>query len=585
MANGVIIQYGDIAVGAKEKFAPRITDIEEFSKIERLKENNPKNAFYNNPCELYSTLLNGDATIFPENPEEKPMMIWSNQVSNDDGSFDEPIILTFTSEKFFTAPGLFLRFDEKNEIHPLSAFITWYQVIDGEESVLSEKEFQIASAGFFCEHMVNSFNKIVIEFGKLNMPKNRFKLSSIDYGYGTEFNGKEIRSVEINQVIDPISTSLSISTADVLLDIGGDVNYSFQEKQPIIIYYDDELKITSFIRSTERKSQNLFRISCDDYIGMLNDVPFYGTQTTTNAYNLFETIFLKAGVPYNIDEKLKDVIVSGFIPSTTCRDALMQVAFASASTIDTSESSVVNVVMLSDDVKQEIPRKRIMQGQKMDVLEVATSISIPTTTSFTDSTKDEIIGKFDHNNAGQIVEIKSEKNYSQYILSNYNYATIIESGLTFVKLKIIDTLDAYLWLYGRPISFYKTFHTKENPFFASTDYVKEINIENATMVASENVDKILERCYNELTKTTSYKMSIVEGKHISGGDYIRYGTHKYGQFKFGEKEQKNIVYDPKVSLGDVITCDAEYLGKITGRVIAQRYNLNGNIIVKEVTIK
>lgn len=40
-----------------------------------------------------------------------------------------------------------------------------------------------------------------------------------------------------------------------------------------------------------------------------------------------------------------------------------------------------------------------------------------------------------------------------------------------------------------------------------------------------------------------------------------------------------------VDLGDIIEAETEYLGTVSGRLIQQSFNLNGNILVKEAVLK
>ena len=80
-------------------------------------------------------------------------------------------------------------------------------------------------------------------------------------------------------------------------------------------------------------------------------------------------------------------------------------------------------------------------------------------------------------------------------------------------------------------------------------------------------------------------MKIVGGKHVQDGDYIKYGEKKYGTFKYGEKNQNLIIYDKAVNVGENINAETEYLGVVSGRLIKQSFNLNGNIIVKEAVLK
>ena len=80
-------------------------------------------------------------------------------------------------------------------------------------------------------------------------------------------------------------------------------------------------------------------------------------------------------------------------------------------------------------------------------------------------------------------------------------------------------------------------------------------------------------------------MKIVEGKHVQYGDYIKYGEKKYGTIKYGEKYPNIVTYDEGVNVGENINAETEYLGVVSGRLIRQSFNLNGNIIVKEAVLQ
>ena len=80
-------------------------------------------------------------------------------------------------------------------------------------------------------------------------------------------------------------------------------------------------------------------------------------------------------------------------------------------------------------------------------------------------------------------------------------------------------------------------------------------------------------------------MKIVEGKHVQYGDYVKYGEKKYGTVKYGEKYPNIVTYDKGVNVGENINAETEYLGVVSGRLIKQSFNLNGNIIIKEAVLK
>ena len=163
---GLKIGYGDVAVGAKEEFIPSSTE-DKFDKISQLSKNLdfPN---YANPCELYQTVLDGTASAFPSTPERANLGLWSEQISNDNGTFDTPIVLTLTSQGQYSSQGLTLAFDKHNNIFADNINIKWYRVTNEGEELLADMDFYPYSAEYFCGYRVDNYNKVVISFLCLN---------------------------------------------------------------------------------------------------------------------------------------------------------------------------------------------------------------------------------------------------------------------------------------------------------------------------------------------------------------------------------------------------------------------------------
>ena len=251
---GVAIRYGDVAPEAKENFVPTASE-SEFDTIAQLQQYNLNLPNYATPCELYSVVLDGTATAFPSVPEQANLGLWSEQISNADGTITEPIELELESAGQYSSQGLTLTFDTYNGIFATRLSIKWLRITDEGITTLDEKEYNPDNAFYFCRNFVENYNKVVITFYALNMPKNRLKLRVIDYGCGTFFYGDELRGVKLIQEIDPISTQISINTADFTLDSRSDMEYSFQQKQPLSIYFNGELKATTFVKKSTRKAK------------------------------------------------------------------------------------------------------------------------------------------------------------------------------------------------------------------------------------------------------------------------------------------------------------------------------------------
>lgn len=576
---GVAIRYGDVAPEAKENFVPTASE-SEFDTLSQLQQYNLDFPNYANPCELYQTVLDGTATAFPSVPEQANLGLWSEQISNDDGTFTEPIILTLTSEGQYSSQGLTFTFDTYNQIYPTHIKIKWYRngqlIVDDGKSM--NIDFYPDNAFYFCRNFVKNYNKVVITFYSLNMPKNRLKLRVIDYGYGTFFYGDELRGVKLIQEIDPISTQISINTADFTLDSKSDMEYSFQVKQPLSVYFNGELKATTFVKKSTRNAKRLWNIQSEDYIGLLDSIPYYGgIYTNKNAVELLTDIFTVAKVPYSIYEGFTGATVTGYIPFTTCRDALMQVAFAIQAVIDTSNSDIVKVFALEEDVKQTIPLNRIMQGQNFADEETVTGVEVAVH-SYKKIT--ETIDVYDATESGTGTNIFVKFSEPLHDLSITN-GTITQRHTNYA---VINANTGCI-LRGQQYEHTTKIRRRNNPVVLANDVEKIVAIDNATLVSKYNIDNVIEKCYNWLIKTNTTNLKIVEGKHVQYGDYIKYGEKKYGTFKYGEKYPNIITYDKGVNVGENINAETEYLGVVGGRLIKQSFNLNGNIIVKEAVLK
>lgn len=590
---GVAIKYGDVAPEAKENFIPTSPD-SAFDTLAQLQEYNLNVQNYGNPCELYSVILDGNAVPFPPDPTTANIGLISQRITNDLGLFVNengnaaPVKLTLTSAGQYSSIGLTLTFDTYNQIFCTDLHIEWYR----NGSKIDEEDFIPDNAFYFCNKKVENYDKIILLFRSLNMPKNRLRLFAIDYGYGTYFYGNELRNVKLIQQIDPISSEISIDTADFTLDSKSNLEYSFQRKQPLNIYFNGQLKATTFVKSSKRKARFLWDVQSEDYIGLMDSMTFYGGMyVDENVVELLDDIFnwqeekQETQIPYYIDESLRDMTVSGHIPICTRREALMQVAFAIQAIVDTSDSDVVNIYSPQDDIKQTIPLNRIMQGQNFVDDETVTDVEVVLHRyEPKDTTNDNKIVVYNarEEGTGQNIFVKFDEPLHSLSVLNANPSELVQYNANYA---IISPQSKSFKLIGYGYDHVTETHRKHNDVVLASEVEKAVSIESATLVSPANIDNVLEKCYNWLIKTNTTNLSIIEGKHIIEGGYVRYGQRKYGTFRYCQKAPDVVEYDEIVNLGEVVSAETEYLGDVTGRLIKQSFNLNGGIIVKEAVLK
>ena len=542
--SGVLVEYFDVAVGAKEAFNAKGSVNSVVLNNDFLKSDRPTPQRYDVPFELNSMILDGGANFLPEDNSANIGFI-SEEMSNENGEFDVPVSLELKASEAFTSIGLMFIFDEIKNIFPTHINIQWYN----GDLFLDEADFYPTNARYFCDKRVDFFNKIIVTFFSLNVPLNRLRLSRIDYGLNAEFSAKELRKAKIIQELDPISTNVPINTFDFTLDSKRDLEFSFQAKQPLNVIFNGEIKGATFIKSAKRKSKTLWDIKSEDYIGLMDSIDFKGgIYNNKNALELIDEIFSVAKIPYVVLGTFENISVTGHIPYTTCREALMQVIFAIGAVADTSNSDKVKIFALSQDVSQEIPKRRIMQGQSFERQSRITAVEL-TAHAYAEIEDARIVYDAKKSGSGNKILVEFPEPLHDLTIST---GRIIESGSNYA----IISANSDSVLTGKKYDHSKTIYRKENPFVLATDLDNVVSIEDATLVSSENVDNILLSCYNYLVNTEQTKMKIIDGTK-----------------------------DQNTTVGDLISYETEYLGNKQGRIIKQSFALVGGMLVKDSVVR
>lgn len=540
----VIVRYTDIAIGAKESFGISVDKRLPASNVELIKTEGATFNRYDMPFDLNSMILDGASDFLPEDGLAEIGFI-SERLSDENGDFVEPIVIEFISSETFASAGLTLRFDEIKNIYPTHIRIDWYN----GDMLLDGSDFNPTSSNYFCNKKVEFYNKFVITFYSLSVPFNRLILNHVEYGLIAEFGANELRSAKMIQEIDPISTSVPINPFDFTIDSKKNIEFSFQKRQPIEVIFNGEKRATAFVKSAKRKSKTMWDIHAEDHIGLMDSVHFNGgIYSNKNAVDLIDEIFSVAKVPYGVEIGFGDIVVSGYIPYTTCREALMQVIFAIGAVADTSNSDKVNIFSLKKDITQEISRRRIMQGQSFEDETRVTAVELMSH-AYNETNETLVAYEAEKSGTGNNIFVSFTEPLHDLTITS---GSIVESGVNYA----IINANSGCTLTGKKYEHTTVIHRKDNPLVISTDIENVIAIEDATLISSNNIDKILLLCYNYIVNTEKINMKIIDGK-------------------------TNI----NTNVGDLISYETEYLGKKTGRIIRQSFSLVGGMLVKDSVVR
>lgn len=565
----VKVVYKDIAIGASDSFAPSTSQGGTyFSKIEQITNDDAK-ATYSNPYEEYSTLLDGSSLPLPSKKQDINVGYWSEEEADDIGVFSEQQTIQLISSEKFTTNGITIDFGNNLDIVPAEMLIVAYR--DGVV-ILSERVYPKSSI-FFYEKRIEAFNKITFSIPALNTPHNRLKIKSIVFGKNITLQGEDLTNVSVMQKCSVLSTEIPIGTTTLDIKSKNEEEYFFQERQPIEVYFLDKLKSVTFVTKSTNKAPKIWAVQTEDYIGLLEDSWFFGgVYTNKNAVDLMTEIFNTAKVPFKISSDLSEKKVSGYIPYSNCREALMQVAFAIGASVSCADYDYVKVFELVDDIKRVIGLERIMEGQTVQEEGKVTEVRL---TSHKYIKTEEIAEIYKNQENAKISNTLITFSEPYHSLSITN-GSILSSGETFA----IINANVGCVLSGKKYKHETRILSKKNPLTLSNSKENVKAISKATLISDSNVDNILSMCYNYYSNSRSSKMKIIENEGVLNLSY--YGASYYGDAYYGEN---NSAVESLINLGEKISVKTKHSYDVSGFVSSQKFNLNGGGIVKEIEIR
>lgn len=455
----VRVIYEDVAVGADDAASTASSGAQPFSDLPELVYGTMPLLIATN--ELNQWPLDGTRKI----RQTETAAFWSSAQSKADCTFDANPTLTITLDDTFSSPGIFFYFDGGDGDYCSGLTMTWYR----DTTQLVTQQFEPTGQKYFCQKAVTAYNKLVIEFTKTSLPHRYVKLRQIFFGIVREFEREDLRSVNVTEGVSVISEDVEINTLDFTLDNTDDINFIFQEKQPVSAYNANKLIGVFYIKNSSRTSARLYDVSCQDALGVLDDEPFSAAvYSAKNAKALIAEI-LGNHFTLDFDAALDNETVTGYIPDCTKREALQQIVFALCATIDTSASRGVRVRKITTVSPAEIPLDRTYTGGSVETAAVVTEVRV-TAHSYSTS------------GSGESVEVGG--------VIYYHTATVT---------------------------------TKKNPEITNQTKPNVIEVKDATLVNSENVNAVAQHVYDYYMRRQTHSVRIVMDKEAPG-DYVQTTT-------------------------------------------------------------
>lgn len=314
-----------------------------------------------------------DSLFFLKNEvnDNQPVAYWSEELSSSTKTFDtNPYIsMSYYGTRYTKLSNIMLKFEEICSDFSISWYETDKEVYQYEMKNNKELNCYITIPE---KYKTQVFNHIIIKFKKTYDPYRYIKLKNISFGNKQYFSSEDVLSFEIIEETSyntserfHNSLSLSLNNKDKKWDIFNPKNkiteiskmqeisgYHYlkvgkqYKKIPLGKFYVDEVK--NYENKLELNAYDKSYFMTSIYYGSL----FYENETV---YKVFEDFFNYYNyISYEIDEKLKERYISGYVETNEFNEALRSIAEACGCIIKNNRYGKIEIKLANDYIKYNL---------------------------------------------------------------------------------------------------------------------------------------------------------------------------------------------------------------------------------------
>lgn len=313
--------------------------------------------------ELNRWALDGKTLIVPTGEAVQDGFI-SSLMSDAEGNFSTPPVITreFSLKHIF--PGLTLTFDTRQQEWPLEVTADFY--LNGE--VVDTQTVSITSVQTTISTTATEVDKVTITFDRC-LPYRRPRLENVLYGLNVQFVNKDIVSTQQKHDVDPLSRRLPTETMQfTILDYEHKYDpdnpagiYAYVDKNsPIEIQFGYELpdgsvewlKPDNYVLNAKPSAQNnQATFNGTGLIGSLTGTFYKSKPGSKSLYDMAQEVLLDAGLtlteqgenPWEIDDALKNMFTTAALPIDTHMNCLQLIAHAACCRLYTDDDNIIHI--------------------------------------------------------------------------------------------------------------------------------------------------------------------------------------------------------------------------------------------------
>lgn len=324
----------------------------------------------------------------------------SKDLSDSSGRWSQnpKVILSFTRPH--SSAGLTLYFAKD---YPGKIKVTWNTLAG---TTLYSADYILNSLAYIINAQVSNYGQVVIEFIESRYPHQFASLQFVLFGIYIVWKDSEIKSAKLYEEVNPISETLSINTAQIdILDPNGKFDYMNPNGLWRSIQKSQEVTITEFVNgkmvpggtffiNDKSYSDNIASFDLIDAVGLLDNYTFHEGQMYSNvsAGYIISRIMAVAGIKkYEVELDVANTMLSGWLGTQSCREALQMVCFACGAIVDDSRSDTISIHRPERYVSHNIsPARKFNGSTKAELSEYVSGVSIECNSYSLDSEESEI---------------------------------------------------------------------------------------------------------------------------------------------------------------------------------------------------
>jgi hypothetical protein len=470
-------------------------------------------------CEHNHTILDGTHREFEKSEN---IALWSiPQSSAVTRLLSGGVTLDITFGGMQSSPGITFYFDIQNNSWCDMLRVKWYK----NSSLLSDKTFYPDSTVYSCLNQVDLYNKVTVEFMRMNMPCRYLKVEAVLFGILRVFGDSDLENLTLNEGFDPTGRTFYINSANFTINTKDPMPYIFHKRQPLRVNYNGMQMGFYYIDKSKKYADRRYSVEAIDKIGVLDasDEFMGGVYANISAEILINQI-VGGMFDVDIDGSLKNIKINGWLPIMKKREALAQIALAIGAIIDATRTGYIKIspVPPLNKIQYIINKDRVYQSSSVDIEFPFTGIELTehnfiAGTSVKELFKDTFIGE---------KTVRFSEPASSFSIDN---GIILFSGANYAVINCANPGSPCL-LSGKPYIDSKSSVVVKTNLENELEGTKERieKIENGYLVNKNNSQAVAQRLYEYYLRGNVFDGDFLTGTDIAGlekiGDTVKIAT-------------------------------------------------------------